>query len=368
MAGPPRRRKEEPDDEEYSRALPPVAGGRTDSRRVNGAADARTETRDSGRDRKRDTRPRTTSREADTHGTGAHEPTATLLAQITRHSAKLKNALTVRRTNPWDPSVIQLSQTLRDEYVDLLIRHWRDPAAGSTGMEGLWMVTSYWTISSYRGMIADIERRVGGAGSGLGSGSGGEARRGGRRGTEGDRESGPVELRKVLQRFQRFLTSEISFYQSLIRAFIQRFDLFGHHTGAGELKRYLGMLGEGLEIPNSSTLGEPADQSILKTDLTPLRNLAREETQKKLTLVHKALLCLGDIARYKEIYGPERERKRAERDEGMVGGKGRRNGKSGPAGGRGMAREGEERFERARRYYAVAKGVLPDNGESLTSP
>lgn len=317
---------------------------------------ARTETRSSG------ARP---DAHRSRNGNPGRESSAALVAEIERQTAILKQSLHgTRKSVPWDAAVLGAARKLRTAHVVLLVEHYTNPAA--QGIDALWMTSSYWLIGAYRGMIADVERRVGAAG--VGGGVGGKRRGGGGEG-ERERESGPVELRKLLTRFQRFLTSEIAFYQWLVRTLVARFDLFGRHVEGAEVKGYLAMLREGLDVMDESEGGDDAtgqrrsssederahSDRFTTLDTTPL-HLSREETHKKLQLVHKTLLCLGDISRYKELYGPERDRKRWERD----GGAGRRNGKPGPAGGR--VKEQDERFDRAKRYYAVAKGVLPDNG------
>lgn len=339
-----------------------------DMRRGNTRTDVMDRTRDANAHGKDD------RRREQKHGKAGRESGSSLVADVEALTARLKHELQAKRSLPWDRSVEKTVRQLRTAHLVLLIEHWTNPSAQN--IDQLWMTTSYWIISAYRSMIAEVEKKVATASTG---GMVEDPRR--RNGRAGDRErekeSGPVELRKLLQRFQRFLTTEIAFYQWLIRKFIQRFDLFGTHVNADELRSYLEMLTEGLESSDQPTEGdnfgfngsteEARDPSqsagrLASLDYSTLR-LTREETQKKLQLVHKALLCLGDISRYKELYGPERERKRQERmlASGQALTKGKRNGKAGP----GARVNDEERFARAKQYYRVAKGFLPDNGTSL---
>lgn len=344
-----------------------------------------------------------------------------LTSEIETLTSRLKTQLANPKSVPWDRTIEKTSRQLRTSFVLLLFEHYTSPLAQS--IDQVWMTTSYWLISAFRTMIADVEKKV--AVATAGTGSGGEAyesrypqarrnepgyyRDGGDNKRDRETLSGPVELRKLLQRFQRFLTSEIGFYQSLIRKLVKRFDLLGRHVNSVELKGYLGMLGEGLEMsdidvdepndgffPSSSsataatTTGNNAndqpprehDQRLITLDFSTL-HLSREETHKKLSLVHKSLICLGDISRYKELYGPERERKRLERVAAQGGGGGgtggggeqmkrggKRNGKAGPSafGAAGRLKDNEERFRRAKQYYMVAKGFMPDNGKRLFLP
>lgn len=387
-SGAPRQasRRDLEDDDEYSRARLVEGGERSrvdDMRRGNTRQEAKVHVRsrdanDTGRDGRR--------KDGQKHGKSSRESGANLVADLEALTSRLKHELQAKRSLPWDRSVEKTVRQLRTAHLVLLIEHWTNPSAQN--IDQLWMTTSYWIISAYRTMISEVEKKVASASVGGMGEADPRFRRNGSRGgrsVEGDRErekeSGPVELRKLLQRFQRFLTTEIAFYQWLIRKLIQRFDLFGKHVNADELKSYLEMLNEGLESSdkdgsegeNGFAFGfnrssdeardriQPIDR-LASLDYSTLR-LTREETQKKLHLVHKALLCLGDISRYKELYGPERERKRQERM--LAAGqplpsKGKRNGKAGPGA---RLKDTEERFARAKQYYRVGKGFLPDNGK-----
>lgn len=389
-SGVPRQtsRRDLEEDDEYSRARLVEGGERSrvdDMRRGNTRQEAK------GHGRSRDANDTTRDgrrKDGQNHGKSGRESGANLVADIEALTARLKHELQAKRSLPWDRPVEKTVRQLRTAHLVLLIEHWTNPSAQN--IDQLWMTTSYWIISAYRTMISEVEKKVASASVGGMGEADPRFRRNGSRGgrsVEGDRErekeSGPVELRKLLQRFQRFLTTEIAFYQWLIRKLIQRFDLFGKHVNADELKSYLEMLNEGLESSdkdgsegeNGFAFGfnrssdeardpsQPMDRSA-SLDYSTLR-LTREETQKKLHLVHKALLCLGDISRYKELYGPERERKRQERM--LAAGqplpsKGKRNGKAGPVA---RLKDSEERFARAKQYYRVAKGFLPDNGKLL---
>jgi hypothetical protein len=98
--------------------------------------------------------------------------------------------------------------------------------------------------------------------------------------------------------------------------------------------------------------------------------LSHDEALKKVGLVHKALVCLGDLERYKEQYGVERDRQFGQsgrQGQGQAQGQGRGRGKVGGKGAGAGAPESQadelgESYVKAKSYYEVARGLLPDNG------
>lgn len=78
------------------------------------------------------------------------------------------------------------------------------------------------------------------------------------------------------------------------------------------------------------------------------RKWSNEEKKEKVGLVYKALICLGDVERYKEQYSD-----------------GYRREKAGGSVSKGKGEEGE-RFSRARAYYDVARSLVPDDGKSFS--
>ncbi|KAH6903162.1 hypothetical protein BKA70DRAFT_1373991 [Coprinopsis sp. MPI-PUGE-AT-0042] len=85
---------------------------------------------------------------------------------------------------------------------------------------------------------------------------------------------GPVEHRKLLARFRQFLAEEEKFWIQLVLRMYRAF-------GLEEAQPALAMLG----LPAQS--------------LVPTNPAARES---RLAILSKALICLGDIARYRELY------------------------------------------------------------------
>lgn len=116
--------------------------------------------------------------------------------------------------------------------------------------------------------------------------------------------------------------------------------------------------GQGL-LPSPSTATAPTTQHEDRSG-TPSQishpnpiTLPHEEALKKVGLIHKALVCLGDLERYKEQYGAERDKKSngAMPDVGLDGN-----------GAKFDEEDAGEVFGKAKKYYEVARGLLPDNG------
>ena len=121
-------------------------------------------------------------------------------------------------------------------------------------------------------------------------------------------------LTKALTRFRQALASDETFYRSLIQRFVAFFHLqplVGNHLAAVGIPVPLAQEGEKL----------------------------RMDPKEKVGLVYKGLICLGDLERYKEQYSDEMRR-------GNVRG---------------------EAYGKASRYYEVARGLIPDDGESESS-
>jgi hypothetical protein len=140
------------------------------------------------------------------------------------------------------------------------------------------------------------------------------------------------EYRKVITRFRQALTSEESFYRGLIGRIV------GFYQLQEFTRSHLSVLN--IAVPDGFE-GGGEDHGLAP--------IGKEEAREKVALVYKALICLGDLERYKDQYG---ERARRER-EGIAG--------------KNLARDRDELYAKARTYYEVARGLLPDDGESIFS-
>ena len=134
-----------------------------------------------------------------------------------------------------------------------------------------------------------------------------------------------------------------------------------------DVQAYLEVVG----IPVTSREDDTHDHTVSSSSCSSSQKISlnHDEALKKVGLVHKALVCLGDLERYKEQYGVERDKQF-----GQSGRQGRRKGGPGDAQGQGRvvdpavgSAETGETYLKAKSYYEVARGLLPDNGQSQTS-
>lgn len=136
-------------------------------------------------------------------------------------------------------------------------------------------------------------------------------------------------MKKVLSRFRQLLLSEDTFYRDLVTRLVTFYQL------QSLSKEYLSAISIG--VPAEIENGGP------EHGLSP--NLGYEERKEKLGLVYKALICLGDLERYKEQYD-----EKARRDV--------REGKVVPA-------KFQERYGKSWTYYEVARALVPDDGSAF---
>lgn len=169
--------------------------------------------------------------------------------------------------------------------------------------------------------------------------------------------SGVVEHRKLVHRFRQFLAEEEKFWTSLIVRIVRVF-------GLEDAQPSLAALG--------ITIVDPAGP-----ESSPSRNDRRNifpneaatgapsqgQKEQKLIMLSKALVCLGDIARYREHYNEGGGRPRAGKDfhddSKATGGRGR--------GGRRGAIEQPPRprnYSKAQECYERARLLVPDVGNA----
>ena len=134
----------------------------------------------------------------------------------------------------------------------------------------------------------------------------------------------------MLTRFRLVLASEDTFYRSLVSR------LVGFYQLQSLTREYLSAVTIGVpeEVPN----GGPEE------GLSP--RMSSEERKEKLGLVYKALICLGDLERYREQYD---DKNRREAREGKLG----------------QSTKNSERFNKAWTYYEVARSMIPDDGSAF---
>ncbi|TFK53188.1 hypothetical protein OE88DRAFT_1626925, partial [Heliocybe sulcata] len=207
------------------------------------------------------------------------------------------------------------------------------------------MQTSHQFISLYRQRISALERVAHGP----------PPRNGAQR-----QQGGPVEYRKLLQRFRQFLAEEERFWVQFILRFGRAFGLVEVQSALATLQIAQGDEDAPAEdVTNQSqpqggrnNLGFPPEDPTV--DVTPENP---QQRQSQLYILSKALVCIGDILRYKELYNDGGGRPRAGHEDGPVAaprGRGGRGAQQLPA--------RERNYERAQRYYEQARALVPDEG------
>ncbi|KNZ55797.1 hypothetical protein VP01_257g5 [Puccinia sorghi] len=105
---------------------------------------------------------------------------------------------------------------------------------------------------------------------------------------------GPVARRKLLQQFRSFLRTEDTFWKSLIHRLINYY----HVDAATGCLKILKIFNDHPAVEGSRTSESPDSQHAQQAES---KNLPPSATEGIL-LVHKALICFGDLIRYGELY------------------------------------------------------------------
>ena len=224
----------------------------------------------------------------------------------------------------------------------------------------LWMQTSYAFISSYKQRIATLDRAI----------------QNNQRQQQQPQRHGPVEYRKLTQRFRQFLADEDRFWTQLILRLYRLFDL---HEAQPALY-VIGILGrtDDVVVPSTSaavaeggTIVEirdgvmhgsngrnhfqfpPEDPTVSFAPTTP------DERATRMAILTKALICLGDIARYRELYNESGGRPKAGHEDG--GGTTRR-GRNRRGGAAAEAFPRLKTYEKAQLCYEQARLLVPYEG------
>ncbi|KAF9022220.1 hypothetical protein BDZ89DRAFT_210483 [Hymenopellis radicata] len=189
------------------------------------------------------------------------------------------------------------------------------------------MQTSYLFISSYKQRITALDRIL----------SSPQQQNG---------NHGPVEYRKLVQRFRQFLAEEDKFWTKLVLRFRRSFAL----DEAQPALVKLGLVLDG----DSPAEGRNHNQFPSETvSVVPLP----EQREGRLNILSKALVCLGDIARYREVYNDGGGRSRIGHDDAPRRGRGRR---GAPPGGLDLVRP--RNYTKARSCYEQAKLLVATDG------
>ena len=156
---------------------------------------------------------------------------------------------------------------------------------------------------------------------------------------------GPVARRKLLQQFQKFLNGEQEFWKIIVNRLASRL------TPSEQLElRPLGIIATRYDDTNTSS--QPEEEEVSEEE-------KKRRRLEVLPLVHKTLICFGDLARYIEYNSDSPTPAPA----AATGGKGGRNrgGKKNEAVGRSTAVV--KNYTKAAECYRQANLLLPDDGK-----
>ncbi|KAI8972435.1 hypothetical protein BD414DRAFT_540319 [Trametes punicea] len=238
-------------------------------------------------------------------------------ALLAREAKNLQHALkeSLKSKEPWDREADFTRKQLRRNCLRLLLLHPYAPESKDAETM-LWIQTSYAFISLYKQRIAALDRAIHGPprqqqqqqqGQGQGQGQQPSRHHGGH---------GPVEYRKLLLRFRQFLADEEKFWIQLIVRIRRIFQL----DDAQPILAQLEILPDD-DVPaedgppkrNHFQFPSEADLAAAAPSLTPT---SREQRESRMAILSKALVCLGDIERYKEQYNESGGRPRAGHEDG----------------------------------------------------
>ena len=166
--------------------------------------------------------------------------------------------------------------------------------------------------------------------------------------------AGPVEYRKLLQRFRQFLAEEEKFWAKLIGRLYRTFVL-------EDARSVLQQLG----IPLEDEAGAPGQghgrnqQQFPPEDSTPsLKAKNVSEKEAYMSTLSKALVFLGDVARYRELYNEAGGRPRAGHEEGSPA---RKRNRRAPTWMDNISKA--RNYDKAQQYYEQARLLVPNEGK-----
>jgi len=153
----------------------------------------------------------------------------------------------------------------------------------------MWIETSHAFIAVYRQRIANLEKVINARAEKAAASSSPKARK---------QDNGPVELRKLIQRFRQFLADEERFWIGFVLRFARSFALNEAKTtfAALNLNRFT---------------DDPNRRNVFPDEGKPTPPPTDKERERKIMTLVKGLICLGDLARYREQYNESGGRPKA---------------------------------------------------------
>ncbi|KAH7101213.1 hypothetical protein BKA62DRAFT_703911 [Auriculariales sp. MPI-PUGE-AT-0066] len=257
---------------------------------------------------------------------------------VSNCQTKLKELLVSGR-DPWDKDTELVRQRLRKAYLQLLFNYPYAPQSKKVDTR-MWLDTSHALISVYKERLAALEKVLA-APSAEGRG-------------QSRSRHGPVEHRKLAQRFRQFLAEEEKFWIAFVTRFVRLFAL-------EEARTALVALGIDSEEPEQEPSTNTQSRSrwlLFPPESSPLAVSANQRAER-LLILSKALVCIGDVARYREQWNESGGRPK--------GGKETHD----DAPKRGMGRNGRREplprprnYSRARECYERARAIFPESGNA----
>ncbi|KAH9937843.1 uncharacterized protein BXZ73DRAFT_89259 [Epithele typhae] len=288
-------------------------------------------------------------------------------SQLLREAKTLQQTLkeSLKSKDPWERETDFTRKQLRRNCLRLLLLHPYEPES-KDAENMLWMSTSYNFIAVFKQRIAALDRVMhsGPRQQGQGQGQGQQP--------HGGRNSHVVEHRKLLQRFRQFLADEEKFWIQLIVRIRRIFALDDAHTVLAELGIFAdepdpATTNDGPPKRNHFQFPPDVDIAAAAPALTPA---SREQRDGRMASLSKALVCLGDIERYKEQYNESGGRPRAGHEDGppaaganggQKSGRGRKGGA--PSGGvQAPVMPRMRNYDKAQQCYQQARLLLPQDG------
>lgn len=272
-------------------------------------------------------------------------------------------------------------RSLRNTYLNLLFTcTFTRQAQGVDNL--LWLDTCYPLIHLYRQQLSSLEKGLSARGKGGrdangpgdGSAAGGGAGKGGKGAAQAKRGN-TVEYRKTVSEFRKFLAAEEAFWQELASRLVRVYGLdearphlaalgisadpesFSNTTGSTSFDSTDSGSGGMMRVAGAA--GADAGKAALQAASVP------GNRDRVLEIVHKALICCGDLARYRELYNDARSRS-ADAD-GPARGGGRGRGRGGAQGGKDGKTKPRKDFSKAAACYEQSRLLIPDNGEWVTN-
>ena len=213
----------------------------------------------------------------------------------------------------------------------------------------LWLETSHSFIHRYRQKIAVLDKTI--AQQSSGPSASGSPKQKGNANKNAAAPAGPVARRKLVHAFRTFLGAEEQFWAELLVRLIAVFDVQEANASIRALGIAVqqGQPASAIERALSPVLG--AAPTVLETSANRSNPSATQQRiaagKQAILLCHRALICFGDLARYRELYnespkhGPQA---------------------SNAANRQAVAQRRERNYSKAAECYHQARLLVPDNG------